>query len=183
MTSALGNHGNANARRYLKEILKTKAGADKWELKFSDSEITIETQTHSISCWPFVGFVIGSDHELVLPTCLANYNLYNLPTYLQRRLKLFAKASGIVGIQCTVGPNWPPLCARRSVRCQHTATDALPIVLNRRSLVVHTQSEHNSAWWQCREPWKCRRRRSSRIGCWATWPPGRLSSKQPQAPI
>ena len=110
------------------------------------------------------GFCYSNRSPACVPTCLpsATCTTWSLQ---QRRIKLFAKASGIVGIQCTVGPNWPPLCARRSFR-QHTATDALTIVLNSSSLVVHTQSEGNTVHVsRSRERRKCRR---SSTGYWAT---------------
>ena len=121
------------------------------------------------------GFCYSHRSPACVPTCLpsATCTTWSLQ---QRRIKLFAKASGIVGIQCTVGPDWPPLCARRSFR-QHTATDALTIVLYSSSLVVHTQSERNTVHGRrSRERRKCRRSSTGWLLSHlepprATWPP------------
>ena len=79
-----------------RNLIKTEASADKCKLKQSkESEITIEAQTQSISCRPFVGFVTQSDHQLVcppvFPTC-TTYLVFNKEgsNYLRKQVALLA---------------------------------------------------------------------------------------------
>ena len=85
------------------------------------------------------GFCYGSDHELVcVPTCLQTYNAVSLfATYnisllaLHCTISLYLsnkEASNYLREQLalsptkpSVGPNWPPLCAERSVHQQGVA--------------------------------------------------------------
>ena len=82
------------------------------------------------------GFCYGSDHELVcVPTCLQTYNAVSLlvlhSLVLQRIISLYLsnkEASNYLREQLalsptkpSVGPNWLPLCAERSVHQQGAA--------------------------------------------------------------